>query len=296
MSTGTLLRKMARIEQRIRPRQAPPHPILAQIRRDPAELLIQARLDPNPWQRKLLHSEAQRILLLCSRQAGKPTVAAALAVHVALLQARSLILVLSRSLRQSGELFRKVLDVFGALGRPMAVKSESALQMELVNGSRVVSLPGDEANVRCFSGVALLIIDEAAHVSDALYYSVRPMLARYGDAAARDPEAWRERLMHVDGVEPRDLVRWHGELLAIGWVELNVGQRGCGYLATAAGMRALKQVRQERAVVDEGAAQALVGSHSGSAPGSGGGGPAPSVQQLRKPRHVRKQVVLARSA
>jgi hypothetical protein len=57
------------------------------------------------------------------------------------------------------------------------VKSESALQMELANGSRVVSLPGDEANVRCFSGVALLIIDEAARVSDALYYSVRPMLA-----------------------------------------------------------------------------------------------------------------------
>jgi hypothetical protein len=177
VSTATLLRKLTRIEQRIRPRQAPPHPILAQIRRDPADLLIQARLDPDPWQRKLLHSQAQRILLLCSRQAGKSTVAAALAVHVALLRPRSLILVLSRSLRQSGELFRKVLDVFGALGRPMAVKSESALQMELVNGSRVVSLPGDEANVRCFSGVALLIIDEAARVSDALYYSVRPMLA-----------------------------------------------------------------------------------------------------------------------
>jgi hypothetical protein len=40
-----------------------------------------------------------------------------------------------------------------------------------------VSLPGDEKNIRGFSGVALLVIDEAARVADSLYYSVRPMLA-----------------------------------------------------------------------------------------------------------------------
>src|SRR5207244_4416310 len=51
------------------------------------------------------------------------------------------------------------------------------LRLELANGSRIVSLPGDEATVRGFSGVALLVIDEAARVNDALYYSVRPMLA-----------------------------------------------------------------------------------------------------------------------
>src|SRR5262249_39437155 len=71
----------------------------------------------------------------------------------------------------------KVLDLFGALGRPMGVTAESALRLELTNGSRVVSLPGDEKNVRCFSGVALLLIDEAARAPDALYYAVRPMLA-----------------------------------------------------------------------------------------------------------------------
>jgi hypothetical protein len=61
--------------------------------------------------------------------------------------------------------------------------------------------------------------------------AMQHVLAWYVDRAARDPEAWRERQMHVEGVEPHDLVRWHGELLAIGWVELNVGQRGCGYRA-----------------------------------------------------------------
>jgi hypothetical protein len=88
-----------------------------------------------------------------------------------------LVLVLSPSQRQSGELFRKVLDLFGAFGRPVGVAAQSALRMELVNGSRVVALPGDEKNIRCFSGVALLVIDEAARVADTLYYAVRPMLA-----------------------------------------------------------------------------------------------------------------------
>ena len=49
--------------------------------------------------------------------------------------------------------------------------------MGLANGSRIVSLPGDEKNIRGFSGVSLLIVDEASRVDDALYYAVRPMLA-----------------------------------------------------------------------------------------------------------------------
>jgi hypothetical protein len=69
------------------------------------------------------------------------------------------------------------MDLFNALGRPVGVAAESALRMELTNGSRIVLLPGTEGTVRGFSGVAMLIIDEAARVSDALYYAVRPMLA-----------------------------------------------------------------------------------------------------------------------
>jgi len=47
----------------------------------------------------------------------------------------------------------------------------------LANGSRIVSLPGAEQTIRGYSGVDLLIIDEAARVEDPLYYAVRPMLA-----------------------------------------------------------------------------------------------------------------------
>jgi hypothetical protein len=119
--------------------------------------------------------------MVCSRQAGKSTVAAALALRVALLEPPALVLLLSPTLRQSGELFRdKVCRLYGALDRPVPATQETALSMTLANGSRVVSLPGDEATVRGFSGVAMLVIDEAARVPDSLYFAVRPMLAVSG--------------------------------------------------------------------------------------------------------------------
>jgi hypothetical protein len=73
-------------------------------------------------------------------------------------------LLLSPSLRQSSELFRKVTDAYQALVRPVAAEGETALQLRLLNGSRVVSLPGHEATIRGYSGVTLLVIDEAARV------------------------------------------------------------------------------------------------------------------------------------
>jgi hypothetical protein len=50
-------------------------------------------------------------------------------------------------------------------------------KLELANGSRIVGLPGREATIRSFSGVTLLVVDEASKVADDLYRSVRPMLA-----------------------------------------------------------------------------------------------------------------------
>ena len=127
------------------------HPVLDRLRQAPGRIMVEAGLMPDAWQTDLLTSPSRRMLLLCSRQAGKSTVAAALATLVALLRGRSLILLLSPTQRQSGELFRKVLDLFNALGRPIPVANESALRIELSNGSRIVALPGVEETVRCFS-------------------------------------------------------------------------------------------------------------------------------------------------
>src|SRR5581483_3403311 len=115
-----------------------------------------------------------------SRQAGKSSVTAVLAVHVAVYQPGSLVLMLSPAQRQSAELFRKAIDVYRALGRPVPASSETVLRLELENGSRIVALPGKESTIRGFSGVKLLAIDEAARVPDELYLAVRPMLAVSG--------------------------------------------------------------------------------------------------------------------
>lgn len=132
----------------------------------------------DPWQATLLRSVDSRILMLCSRQAGKSQTAAALALRAALLEAPALVLLLSPSQRQSGELFRaKLLPTWRALGSPFRGQAPTQLSLELTNGSRIVSLPGQEETIRCFSGVRMLVIDEAARVPDDLYRAVRPMLA-----------------------------------------------------------------------------------------------------------------------
>ena len=144
---------------------------------DPVELSLASGLTPDPWQAQFLRSRSARVLLNCSRQAGKSTIAATLAVHSALYTPGALVLLLSPSLRQSGEIFKKALACLRTTEAPTETAAESALRLELENGSRIVSLPGTETTVRGYSGVKLLIVDEASRVSDDLYFAIRPMLA-----------------------------------------------------------------------------------------------------------------------
>lgn len=103
--------------------------------------------------------------------------ASALALREALLRPGALVLVLSPSLRQSGEFFRaKLLRLWRRLGCPLQRRPPTQLELELSNDSRIVSLPSSEETIRGFSGVNLLLIDEASRVPDELVYAVRPML------------------------------------------------------------------------------------------------------------------------
>ena len=147
---------------------------------DPATWALALGFEPDLWQAGVLRSGAGRVLLNCSRQSGKSTTTALLALHTALYRPGTLALLLSPSLRQSGELFRKVTSFYHRLAEPVPLVAESVLRLELANGARVVSLPGTEQTVRGFSGVDLLVIDEASRVADDLYYTVRPMLAVSG--------------------------------------------------------------------------------------------------------------------
>jgi hypothetical protein len=60
------------------------------------------------------------------------------------------------------------------------LSEDNRLSMAVKGGGRVVSLPGNEATIRGYSGANLIVEDEAARVDDALYMAVRPMLATSG--------------------------------------------------------------------------------------------------------------------
>ncbi len=145
---------------------------------DPVALARATGIEPDPWQADLLRSDDPQVLLNCSRQSGKSTTTGILAYHVAAYRPPSLVLLLSPTQRQSGELFRKVKDVHNALMADASlVAEESALRVEFANGSRVVCLPGTAATVRSYSAPSLIVIDEAAQCDDELYEAIRPMLA-----------------------------------------------------------------------------------------------------------------------
>src|SRR5215470_11047359 len=147
---------------------------------DPALMATDCRLTLDPWQADLMRSTASRVLLLCARQTGKSTVSALIALATAVRQASALVLLVSPSQRQSGELFRTVLRHLRALSDAPGITAESALRLELANGSRIVALPGDEKTIRGFAGATLVVLDEAARIEDELIAAVRPMLATSG--------------------------------------------------------------------------------------------------------------------
>ena len=136
---------------------------------------------PEKSQVGFLQSQAKRGIVNCSRQWGKSTVAAIKAIHRAWTVPGCLVLVASPTERQSGEFLAKVRTLASSglpIGAARGLRGRTRLSLRFPNGSRIVGLPGrSEANIRGFSAVSMLIIDEAARVTDALYRSLRPMLA-----------------------------------------------------------------------------------------------------------------------
>jgi phage terminase large subunit-like protein len=140
------------------------------------KLLVQLKLAAYPWQEQLFKSRAGMVLLNCSRQAGKSTCVAFLALLEALTIQEHLVLIVSPSARQSRLLLRKVRDFMLRMPLKAVQRAQaSAEQVVFANLSKIVALPCKEETIRGYSSVGLLIIDEAARVPDELYHAVRPI-------------------------------------------------------------------------------------------------------------------------
>ncbi len=162
--------RINKLERRSAPADA------VEIPTDPVEFARCLHIEPDSWQRDLLTSQDKYVILNCSRQSGKSTTVALLALHHALIHPRALIIILSPSQRQSGELLRTIKGFNRALGRPVDTRSNSSTTLEFNNESRIIALPPNDATIRGYTPT-LMLIDEAAQVSEDLYRSVRPMLA-----------------------------------------------------------------------------------------------------------------------
>jgi phage terminase large subunit-like protein len=82
---------------------------------DPSRVATDVGLTLDDWQRDLMRSTAPRILLCCARQTGKSTVASLMAISAAITRSGALVLLVSPSQGQSGELFRTLMRYLRAL-------------------------------------------------------------------------------------------------------------------------------------------------------------------------------------
>lgn len=68
------------------------------------------------------------------------------------------------------------------------------------------------------------------------------LLTHYSNLGQENRETWQGRLMEIEGVEPLELVKLHGELIAFSWAEQNTGQVPICYRITREGQRAVAKV------------------------------------------------------
>jgi hypothetical protein len=69
------------------------------------------------------------------------------------------------------------------------------------------------------------------------------LLEHYAQQGTEDPATWRDRLMQLEGVEPKQMSALHGELIAFEWIEQNTGQAlSACYRITLNGLREFRRI------------------------------------------------------
>jgi Terminase large subunit, T4likevirus-type, N-terminal len=191
----------------------------------PVDFAMSVGIDPDEWQIAVLASDHPRKILCCGRQTGKSTVAAILAIHKALTEPGSTVLVVAPGERQAKLLFSKALSLYRQAGYPLPAHSERRTGLEISNGSVIEALPAVERTTRGYS-VDLLIVDEAAGVPDMDYHGILPaLIATQGEqvllSTPRGKRGFFHELWHSADDWMRVMVR-SDEVSRIGVQDLDV--------------------------------------------------------------------------
>lgn len=128
-----------------------------------------------------------RTCLAWGRQCGKDHLTSLYGLYLALTRPRSIVVCVSPSQRQS-DLWMERLQSFALSRREVrgSVVDLSQSEISLTNASRVYSLPSGaqgSATIRGFSRVSLLVVNEAAWVSEDTFQAAQPFLAASGAEA-----------------------------------------------------------------------------------------------------------------
>lgn len=160
---------------------------------DPCRIFARNGRVPYPYQVELVRNRPHRGLVCWGRQSGKSSAASALSLSQAFYRAPSLIVVSSFAERQSKELLRKAMELYAPYSQEFPLEIESKTEVAWKNGSRMVALPGKADSARSFSGVDLVLLDEAGWTSDDLRSVIDALLSTTdGDliAMSTPPEEW----------------------------------------------------------------------------------------------------------
>ena len=135
------------------------------------------RMKAQPWQVPYLQDQGD-ILILKGRQIGASTAVGAKAIHMAHYDPGSLAVIISKSQRHSTELTRRSRAALRNIER-IRLDQDSATEIGLANGSRILSLPGKPTGVRGYTA-KILVIDEAAFVEEETWVAARALVATGG--------------------------------------------------------------------------------------------------------------------
>lgn len=153
-----------------------------------------ARLLGQPlWdhQLELVRSPARYRVVCAGRQVGKSRALAVLALHEAATKRDAMVLLVSAGDTASKRLLEECAAL--AAASPLlrgSVLDESKSQLTLSNGSRILSVPASQRQIRGWS-VDLLILDEAAFIDSEIWRAAEPsIVARPGSRVVLCSTPW----------------------------------------------------------------------------------------------------------
>jgi hypothetical protein len=194
-----------------------------------AEAVLSPALDPGafaeqvlgrplwPHQLELARSKARYRVMCAGRQVGKSVLLSTLALYEAATRRNVFVLIVSAGETASRRLLEDIAAIAGA--SPLlagSVVDESKSEVRLTNGSRIVSVPASERQIRGWA-VDLLIVDEAGLIPNGIWRSAEPaIVARPGSrvivasSPAGTSDHWYRRLWQRGMDSPDEMTQsWH---------------------------------------------------------------------------------------